>query len=97
MKVFGGCFNSAEYFRRELKKGSIDTGVAVFGFLLLSLLGMLVVVLAAMGISAENQTVKTVAIGYMWAVLFTFVYNVIKAAFECFSAERAELFEILKR
>ena len=35
--------------------------------------------------------------GYFWLVVIIFVYNVVKAAFECFLEEREELLDTLKK
>jgi hypothetical protein len=96
MKVFGGCFETAKAFRKELKRGMPESGMAILGFIVMSIVGMVVVALTTMGIATENETVNFVVRSYLWLVLFTFLYNVFKSAFECFIAERAKLFEILK-
>ena len=40
MKMFGGCFNLAETFRYELKKGAPDSIFAICGFANFSSVGM---------------------------------------------------------
>jgi hypothetical protein len=45
----------------------------------------------------DKETVQLIGASGFWLVVFTFFYNVIKAAFECFLAERERVFEELKR
>jgi hypothetical protein len=96
MKVFGGCFETAESFRYELKRGMPESGLSILGFIVMSIVGMVVVMVPTMYLTSDNNIVKLVGNSYLWLVLFTFLYNVFKAAFECFIAERARLFEILR-
>ena len=97
MKVFGGCFNLAENFRYELKKGAPDSIFAICGFLILSLISILVTLLLSAWLIESKETVGIIAVSCFWLAVFTFVYNIVKAAFECFLVEREELFERLKQ
>lgn len=98
IKTFGGCFNFARKFREELKKGG-HRGQAIAAFLLLSLLGFIVVGGLTLGLVDKDnrETASAILEGYFWTTVFTFVYNVVRAAFECFLEEREELIETLKK
>jgi len=96
MRMFGGCFNLAENFRYELKKGAPDSIFATAGFLILSLISGIVIVLLSMASTDDKPTVSIIAASYFWLVVFTFFYNVIKAAFECFEEERQDIIDRLK-
>ena len=96
MRMFGGCFNLAENFRYELKKGAPDSIFATAGFLILSLISGIVIVLLSMASTDDKPTVNIIAASYFWLVVFTFFYNVIKAAFECFEEERQDIIDRLK-
>jgi hypothetical protein len=95
--MFGGCFNLAETFRYELKKGAPDSIFAICGFLILSLIAGLVTILLSAWLIDDKPTVGIIAGSYFWLAVFTFVYNIVKAAFECFLVERERVFEELKR
>ena len=96
MRIFGGCFNLAETFRYELKKGAPDSIFAICGFLILSLIAGLVTILLSAWLIDDKPTVGIIAGSYFWLVVFTFVYNIIKAAFECFLVERERIFNKLR-
>ena len=96
MRMFGGCFNLAETFRYELKKGAPDSIFAICGFLILSLITILVTILLSAWLIDDKETLKLIAGSCFWLAVFTFVYNIIKAAFECFLVERERLFNILR-
>lgn len=96
MNLFGGCFNFAEKFRYELKKGPPDSIFAIVGFVILSVIVGLATILLSAWLVDEKPTVGIIATCYFWTVVFTFFYNVIKAAFECFEEERQDLIERLK-
>ena len=97
MRMFGGCFNLAETFRYELKKGAPDSIFAIAGFLILSLITILATLLLSSWLIDDKPTVVIIATFCFWLAVFTFFYNIVKAAFECFLVEREELFERLKR
>jgi len=97
MKIFGGCFDLAERFRYELKQGAPDSIFAICGFLILAVIAILVTLLASAFLIESKETVGIIAVSCFWLAVFTFVYNIVKAAFECFLAEREELFERLKQ
>lgn len=96
MKMFGGCFNIAENFRYELKKGAPDSIFAIAGFLILSVIAGLVTILLSAWLVDDKPTVGIIAASYFWLVVFTFFYNVTKAAFECFEEERQDIIDRLK-
>jgi len=97
MKMFGGCFNLAEEFRYQLKQGAPDSIFAICGFLILSLITVLVTLILSAWLIEDKHTVGIIAASCFWLAVFTFVYNIAKAAFECFLAEREQLFERLKQ
>jgi len=97
MRMFGGCFNLAEEFRYQLKKGAPDSIFAIAGFLVLALIAGLVTLLLSAWLIESKETVGIIAASCFWLAVFTFVYNIVKAAFECFLAEREELIERLKQ
>lgn len=96
MRIFGGCFNLAENFRYELKKGAPDSIFAIAGFLILTLITGLVTIVLSAWLIDDKPTVGIIAASYFWLAVFTFVYNAIKAAWECFVYERQELIDILR-
>jgi uncharacterized membrane protein YbhN (UPF0104 family) len=96
MNIFGGCFELAENFRYELKKGAPDSIFAICGFIILSLIGLLVTLLLSAWLIEDKETVKYIGASAFWLVVATFVYNIIKAAFECFLAERERIFSKLR-
>ena len=96
MRIFGGCFNLAETFRYELKKGAPDSIFAICGFLILSLITLLVTLLLSAWLIEDKETVKFIGASCFWLAVFTFFYNIIKAAFECFLAERERIFNTLR-
>lgn len=96
MKTFSGCFNKAAIFRRELKKGAPDSIFACFAFIALAGLGFIVVGLLLL-FFVENREIGRFVIGSYFALtIFSFIYNIFKAAFECFKVDYEEPFEILK-
>lgn len=97
MKTFGGCFNLAEKFRYELKKGAPDSIFAIAGFLILSVVSFMAVGLFAVWLSPSKEFAGTIMGTYFVMNILTFVYNIVKAAFECFLEERERVFEELKR
>lgn len=97
MNIFGGCFDLAEKFRYELKKGAPDSIFAICGFVILSLIYMLVLLLMSAWLIDDKPTVGMIGATAFWIVVFTFVYNIFKAAFECFLDERERVFQELKR
>jgi hypothetical protein len=97
MKMFGGCFNLAETFRYELKKGAPDSIFAIAGFIILSMITILVTLLLSALLIESKETFGIIAVSCFWLAVFTFFYNIVKAAFECFVEEREEVFEKLKR
>lgn len=97
MKVFGGAFNKAEQFRYELKKGAPDSIFAICAFIILSLITFLIIVATSAWLIDDKPTVQIIAASVFWTIVATFIYNVIKAAFECFLDEREQVFEELKR
>lgn len=97
MKTFSGCFNKAEFFRRELKKGAPDSIFAIVGFLILSVLSFMVFALLTIWLVPDKETGGTILTVYFALNVITLVYNVIKAAFECFEDEREDLLNQLRR
>jgi len=97
MKIFGGCFVAAENFRNELKKHTAERIFATAGYVILSIVFMMVIILTSLWLVEDKATVTMITTGCFWLVLFTFFYNVIKAAFECFLEERERVFDELKR
>ena len=97
MRMFGGCFNLAEEFRYQLKKGAPDSIFAIVGFLILSLIVIAVTVLLSAWLIEDKNTVRLIAGSCFWLAVFTFVYNIVKTAFECFLDERQELVNTLKK
>jgi len=97
MKTFSGCFNKAEFFREELKKGAPDSIFAIVAFVILSVVAFFVVGLLTIWLVPDKEVAGTLLGTYFVLNIFTFVYNVVKAAFECFLAERQELFDTLKK
>ena len=96
MRMFGGCFNLAETFRYELKKGAPDSIFAICGFLILSLITLLVTLLVSAWLIEDKETVRLIGASCFWLVGFTFFYNIVKAAFECFLVEREQIFDRLR-
>lgn len=97
MKIFGGTFIALENFRYSLKKGAPDAIFAICGFLILSLITILVTLLLSAWLIEDKETVGIIAASCFWLAVATFIYNIIKAAFECFLDERERVFEELKR
>ena len=96
MKMFGGCFNTAENFRYELKKGAPDSIFAICGFLVISLVTFLVLTAASALMLDDKPTVQVIVFTLFWTIVTVFVYNVIKAAYECFEDERQDLIQRLR-
>lgn len=97
MKMFSGSFSRAKEFRYELKRGSSHTALAILAYIMMSMISFMIVGGLTLWLVAERETINMLMTGYCWAVVITFVYNVVKAAFECFLAEREELFDTLKK
>lgn len=97
MKMFSGSFNRAEEFRYELKRGDSHTALAIVAYIMISLVSFMIVGALTLWIVTERETINMIMSGYFWAVVITFVYNVVRAAFECFLQEREELLDTLKK
>ena len=97
MKVFSGSFERAAEFREELKRGGSNTGLAIVAYIILSLVFFMFAGSLTLWLINDRETITLMISGYLYAIAFTFVYNVVKAAFECFLAEREELFDTLKK
>lgn len=97
MKMFSGCFNQAADFRYELKKGGHNMALAIVAYIILSVVFFMFSSLLTIWLVPDRATVGLMVSGYLCAIAFTFVYNVVKAAFECFLEEREELFDTLKK
>jgi hypothetical protein len=97
VKTFSGCFNKAELFREELKKGAPDSVFAIFAFVILSLVTFMAVGSLAVWLAPDKETAGTIIGAYLVLNAFTFLYNVVKATFECFLDEREELLDTLKK
>ena len=97
VKMFGGTFDKLESFRYQLKQGAPDSIFAFFGFIIISLIAVIVIVIISASLIDDHNTVKNIGAGALYTACFTLVYNIVKAAFECFSEERERVFEELKR
>ncbi len=97
MKMFGGTFDKLESFRYNLKRGAPDSIFAIFGFIIIAVLTMLVSMVTVAFFSDSKELVVLVGASIFWLSVATFVYNIFKAAFECFLEERERVFEELKR
>lgn len=97
MKTFSGCFNKAEMFREELKKGAPESIFAIVGFVILSVVAFMIVGLLTVWLVPNREIAGPIIGTYLVLNAFTFVYNIVKAAFECFLDERQELFDTLKK
>jgi hypothetical protein len=96
-KVFSGTFEMLKSFRRELKRGAPDSIFACFAFIALAGLGFVVVGLLLLCF-VDNREIGRFVIGSYFALtIFSFFYNIFKAAFECFKVDYEEPFEILKK
>lgn len=96
MKLFSGSFNRAVEFRYELKRGGAHAAMAIVAYILLSFISLMIVGPLALWLITDRETINLFLGGYFWAVIITFVYNVVKAAFECFEDERQDLLEKLR-
>lgn len=96
MKMFGGCFNLAEKFRYELKKGAPDSIFAIAGFLILSVVTFMAVGSMAIWLSPSKEFAGEIMGAYFTLDILTFIYNVVKAAYECFEDERQDIIERLR-
>ena len=96
MKIFGSVFDGAETFRKQLKKGAPDSIFACFAFIAITGLSFIVFAILVLWLVGTDATGKYLVEGYFFAVIFSFIYNIVKAAFECFKVEYEEPFEILK-
>jgi hypothetical protein len=97
MKLFGGTFDKLASFRYLLKQGAPDSIFAFFAFILISLVSVIAITLVAAGLFDDINTVKNIGAGAFYTACFTLVYNIVKAAFECFLEEREEVFNTLKK
>lgn len=97
MKMFGGTFDKLESFRYNLKRGAPDSIFAIFGFIIIAVLTMLVAMVTVAFFTESSEIVKIVGASIFWISVVTFVYNIFKAAFECFLEERERVFEELKK
>ena len=97
MNIFGGTFNSLQRFRYQLKQGAPDSIFAIFGFAIMSLVFVMVITLISAGLLDDTNIVKHIFFGSVYLACFTLVYNIVKAAFECFLDEREELIKRLKQ
>ena len=97
MKVFSGGFEAAAMFREELKYGGSNRGLAIVAYLILSFAFFMFAGILTVWLIPDREKVSLIVSGYLFAIAFTFVYNVVKAAFECFLDEREELFDTLKK
>jgi hypothetical protein len=96
MNIFGGCFELAEKFRYELKQGAPDSIFAIAAFLILSLITTIATILLSAWLIDDKITVGIIAASCFWLAVATFIYNVVKAAFECFMRDYEEPFRVLK-
>jgi hypothetical protein len=94
--MFGGCFNKAESFRHELKKGTPDSILACFAFIALAGLGFVVLGLVLLGCVDDRSIGRFIIFSYFALTIFAFFYNIFKAAFECFLVDYEEPFTRLK-
>lgn len=96
MKMFGGTFDKLESFRYNLKRGAPDSIFAVFAFIIIAVLTMLVSMVTVSFFTESKNLVMMVGTIIFWLSLATFVYNIFKAAFECFADDYEESFRILR-
>ena len=96
MKMFGGTFDRFETFRDALKMGAPDSVFATLAFLFIAFIGFFAVCVVGIGLEVSQETLGLIAKTYLYLTGFVFMYNVIKAAFECFLAERESVFEKLR-
>jgi len=96
MKMFHGTFEKLDSFRYNLKRGAPDSIFAIFAFIIISILAILAAMLITAGFTDSTQIVKQVGACTFWTSVATLVYNIGKAAYECFEEERYELIESLK-
>jgi hypothetical protein len=96
MKLFGSTFDKLENFRYQLKQGAPDSIFAFFGFIIISLISVIVIVIISASLIDDHNTVKNIGAGALYTACFTLVYNIVKAAFECFLAERERIFNKLR-
>jgi hypothetical protein len=97
VKTFGSTFDKLASFRYQLKQGAPDSIFAIVGFAIMSLVFVMVITLISAGLLDDTNIVKHIFFGSVYLACFTLIYNVVKAAFECFLEEREELIERLKR
>ena len=96
MKTFSGTFDKLESFRYELKQGAPNSALAIVGFILISLIAIIVIVGISASLINDHNTVKNIGAGAFYLSCFTLVYNIVKAAFECFLVERERIFNKLR-
>lgn len=97
LKMFSGTFDRLASFRYQLKRGAPDSIFAIVGFILVAMLVVIAIVLISAGLFEDTNTVKNIGAGALYVAIFTLVYNIVKAAFECFLEERDRVFDELKR
>jgi hypothetical protein len=96
MKMFGGTFNKFENFRYELKRGATESVFAIVAFVVLAMIGFFVTCVIGIVFEVSHETLGLIAKTYLYLAGFTFMYNAIKAAFECFLVERERVFNRLR-
>jgi ABC-type sugar transport system permease subunit len=96
MQMFSGTFDKLANFRDLLKRGAPDSIFACIAFILISLVLVIVITLIAAGLFDDINTVKNIGAVAFYTACFTLVYNIFKAAFECFMDDYEEPFRILK-
>jgi hypothetical protein len=97
MKLFGGTFKTLESFRYTLKSGAPESILATVGFMMVSSVIVIAITLLSAAVFDDINTARNIGAVALYTAIFTLVYNIIKAAFECFLEEREEFFEKLKR
>jgi hypothetical protein len=61
-----------------------------------ALISFIVFAVVVLNLFNDAQLAKYAVAGYFFALVFSFFYNIFKAAFECFKEDYEEPFEILK-
>ena len=95
-KMFSGTFDKLANFRYQLKQGAPDSIFAIVGFVLISLISVIVIVVISALLIDDHSTVKNIGAGALYTASFTLVYNILRAAFECFLVERERVFNKLR-
>ncbi len=96
LKVFGGLIRNAEIFREELKKGAPESIFACFAYIGLTMISFIVFAVVVLNIFNDARLAKYSVAGYFFLLVFSFFYNIVKAAFECFMDDYEEPLRILK-